>query len=155
MKLFNKKTCVLHFSSERDNSREISQNGQGRRLSRFRSIRKYVIIKLNKYHDTTSGNSTNVTDMVSVKLSTISGDNVRPMSCYVVNQIHASTPPVDASKYDYLRNLRFPCNVRVDFLIGQDNAGILVPLEVRHGVDNELFATRTLYGWCGNGPAMT
>ena len=46
-------------------------------------------------------------------------------------------------------------NVRVDFLIGQDNAGMLVPLEVRHGVDNELFATRTLYGWCLNGPVMT
>ena len=43
---------VLHFSSEQDNSREISENGQGRRLSRFRSIRKYVTIKLNKYHDT-------------------------------------------------------------------------------------------------------
>ena len=123
---------------------------------------KYIANKLglkrkstNFQLSTLSGNSTNVTDMVSVKLSTISGDNVRPMSCYVVNQIHASTPPVDASKYDYLRNLRFPCNVRVDFLIGQDNAGILVPLEVRHGVDNELFATRTLYGWCVNGPAMT
>ena len=93
--------------------------------------------------------------MVSVKFSTISGDNVRPISCYVVNQIPASTPPVDVSKYEYLQNLRFPCNVRVDFLIGQDNAGMLVPFEVRHGVDNELFATRTLYGWCVNGPVMT
>ena len=77
------------------------------------------------------------------------------MSCHVVNHIPASTLPVDVSKYDYLQNLRFPCNVRVDFLIGQDNAGMLVPLEVRHGVDNELFATRTLYGWCLNGPVMT
>ena len=101
------------------------------------------------------GNSANVTDMVSVKLSTISGDNVRSLSCHVVNHIPASTTPVDVSKYDYLQNLRFSCNVRVDFLIGQDNAGMLVPLEVRHGVDNELFATRTLYGWCLNGPAMT
>ena len=64
--------------------------------------------------------------------------------------------PIDMLKlYDYLRNLRFPCNVRVDFLIGQDNAGMLVPLEVRHGIENELFATRTLYGWCLNGPVMT
>ena len=123
---------------------------------------KYIANKLglkrkstNFQLSTLSGNSTNVTDMVSVKFSTFRGDNVRSLSCHVVNHIPASTPPVDVFKYDYLQNLRFPRNVRVDFLIGQDNAGILVPLEVRHGVDNELFATRTLYGWCLNGPVMT
>ena len=69
---------------------------------------KYIANKLglkrkstNFQLSTLSGNFTNVTDMVSVKLSTISGDNVRPMSCYVVNQIPASTPPVDVSKYDF------------------------------------------------------
>ena len=51
--------------------------------------------------------------------------------------------------------LRFSCNVRVDFLIGQDNAGLLVPFEVRHGVGNQPFAIRTLYGWCLNGPVVT
>ena len=45
--------------------------------------------------------------------------------------------------------------MRVDFLIGQDNAGLLVPFEVRHGIGNQPFATRTLYGWCLNGPVMT
>ena len=104
---------------------------------------------------TLTGSSTKVTNMVSVNLSTISGDNARPLACYVVNQITAHTPPVDISKYDYLQNLRFPCNVRVDFLIGQDNAGLLVPFEVRHGIGNQPFATRTLYGWCLNGPVMT
>ena len=104
---------------------------------------------------TLTDSSTKVTNMVSVNLSTISGDNARPLACYVVNQITAHTPPVDLSKYDYLQNLRFPCNVRVDFLIGQDNAGLLVPFEVRHGIGNQPFATRTLYGWCLNGPVMT
>ena len=104
---------------------------------------------------TLTGNSTNVTNMVSVNLSTISGDNVRSLACYIVNHIPAHTPSVDISKYDYLQNLRFPCNVRVDFLIGQDNAGLLVPFEVRHGVGNQPFATRTLYGWCLNGPVVT
>ena len=37
-------------------------------------------------------------------------------------------------------------------MLGQDNAGLFVPFEVKHGVDNEPFATRTLYGWCLNGP---
>ena len=104
---------------------------------------------------TLSGNSANVTNMVSVKFSTINGDNVRNLACYVVKHIPAYTPPIDISKYDYLQKLRFPCNVRVDFLIGQDNAGMLVPFEVRHGVGNQPFATRTLYGWCLNGPVMT
>ena len=85
---------------------------------------------------TLTGSSTKVTNMVSVNLSAISGDNAMPLACYVVNPITAHTPPVDSSRYDYLQNLRFPCNVRVDFLIGQDNAGLLVPIEVRHGIGN-------------------
>ena len=48
--------------------------------------------------------------------------------------------------------LGFPHDVQVDLLLGQDDAGLLVPFEVKHGVGNEPFATRTLYGWCLNGP---
>ena len=48
--------------------------------------------------------------------------------------------------------LGFPHDVQVDLLLGQDDAGLLVPFEVKHGVGNETFATRTLYGWCLIGP---
>ena len=63
---------------------------------------KYIANKLGLKRKSTNfqlstlcGNSANVTDMVSVKFSTISGDNVRSLSCHVMNHIPASTPPVD------------------------------------------------------------
>ena len=96
--------------------------------------------------------SKKLSKLVSVSLSSETGENSRCISCFVVNNIPAHTPPVDISKYTYLRGLEFPHDVQVDLLLGQDNAGLLVPFEVKHGVGNEPFATRTLYGWCLNGP---
>ena len=95
----------------------------------------------------------NVSKLVNVTLSTVFGKYRRDLSCYVIKNIPTYTPYIDVTKYPYLQGLTFPHNVQVDLLIGQDNAGLLVPFEVQYGVGNQPFASRTLYGWCLNGPA--
>ena len=54
-----------------------------------------------------------------------------------------------------MRGLEFSHDVQVDLLLGQDNAGLMLPFEVKRGVGNQPFATRTLYGWCLNGPVSS
>lgn len=60
----------------------------------------------------------------------------------------------DIMKWPHLRNLNFPtinCN-EVSLLIGQDNPGLLMPIEVKAGRSNEPYAVRTVLGWVKNGP---
>ena len=92
---------------------------------------------------------------MSVSLSSVGGEHSRDIACYAVNNIPASTPHIDMSQYPYLQDLTFPHDVQVDLLIGQDNAGLMVPFDVRHGHGNQPFASRTLYGWCLNGAVST
>ena len=101
---------------------------------------------------TLNNDSKSQSELVSVSLSSVVGEHPRDIACYVVEHIPAYTPYVDVSHYAYLQDFKFPCEVQVDMLIGQDNAGMMVPFEVRHGDGNQPFASRTLYGWCLNGP---
>ena len=94
----------------------------------------------------------NVSKLVNVTLSTVFGKQRRGISCYVIKNIPTYTPYIDVTKYPYLQGLTFPHSVQVYLLIGQDNAGLLVPFEVRYGVGNQPFASRTLYGWFLKGP---
>ena len=100
---------------------------------------------------TLNNDSKNLSQLVSVSLSSVGGEHSRDIACYAVNNIPASTPHIDVSQYPYLQDLVFPHDVQVHLLIGQDNAGLMVPFDVRHGHGNQPFASRTLYGWCLNG----
>ena len=104
---------------------------------------------------TLNNDSKNLSQLVSVSLSSVGGEHSRDIACYAVNNIPASTPHIDVSQYPYLQDLTFPYDVQVDLLIGQDNVGLMVPFDVRHGHGNKPFASRTLYGWCLNGAVST
>ena len=58
----------------------------------------------------------------------------------------------DISRWKYLQGLEIPDKMQVKLLIGQDNAHILRPLEIRCGRDDEPYAVRTVLGWTINGP---
>ena len=64
---------------------------------------------------------------------------------------------VDINVYPHLADLPMPRvgnDVRVDVIIGMDNAYAVMPLEVRCGSSDrrQPYATRTLFGWSLNGP---
>lgn len=61
----------------------------------------------------------------------------------------------DISIYPHLQGMSLYGDVTVDVLIGQDHASALIPLAVKKGRSDEPFATRTLLGWCLNGPMLT
>ena len=70
------------------------------------------------------------------------------------------TNSVDINVYPRLADLPMPRvgnDVRVDVLIGMDNASAVMPLEVRCGSSDrrQPYATRTLFGWSLNGPVGT
>ena len=91
---------------------------------------------------------------VNLKLSSDSGDALFMSNVFVVDSIPVETPFVDVERHPYLKNIplvRGP--VKVEVLIGQDNAEALLPLEVRKGKAGEPYATRTLFGWSLNGQA--
>ena len=60
----------------------------------------------------------------------------------------------ELTKWDHLAGVDIPDidTSEVELLIGQDNPGLLVPLEVREGREGEPFAVRTRLGWGINGP---
>ena len=60
----------------------------------------------------------------------------------------------ELSKWNHLAGVDIPDidASEVELLIGQDNPGLLVPLEVREGREGEPFAVRTRLGWGINGP---
>ena len=63
---------------------------------------------------------------------------------------------VDISVFPHLAGTvkAIPNEVKVELLIGMDNAHLLRPLEVKSGQNNEPYAVRTVLGWSLNGPVM-
>ena len=59
--------------------------------------------------------------------------------------------------YEHLRDLPMPDTTqkKVKLLIGQDNAHVLTPLEIRRGASNEPYAVKTKLGWTINGPLQS
>ena len=81
------------------------------------------------------------------------------MTALAVNSIPVrySGSVIDIDQYPYLADLDLPrlsSDVRVDILIGMDNADALMPLEVKCSdkQKRQPYATRTLFGWSLNGP---
>ena len=60
----------------------------------------------------------------------------------------------DESDYALLQGLALPTASAksVSVLIGQDNADLLMPRDVRSGKPGEPYAVKTLLGWTLNGP---
>ena len=56
-------------------------------------------------------------------------------------------------KWPHLADLKIPSaeSKKVDLLIGQDHADLLIPLEIRKGKANEPYAVRNVLGWVING----
>ena len=81
------------------------------------------------------------------------------MTALAVDSIPVRYPGsvIDVDQYPYLADLdlsRLSSDIRVDVLVGMDNADALMPLEVRCS-DKQIrqpYATRTLFGWALNGP---
>ena len=117
---------------------------------------KYV-----QYSMSTLGQSSEVkSNTVSFCLTSVQDDVkfdvVTPLA---VNSIPMRYPGsvIDIEQYPYLADLDLPrlsSDVRVDILIGMDNADALMPLEVKCSdkQKRQPYATRTLFGWSLNGP---
>ena len=62
----------------------------------------------------------------------------------------------DIQKWEHLKDLQAPNmskELKVELIIGQDNPGILQPLEIRRGDKwDDPYALRTILGWAINGP---
>ena len=97
---------------------------------------------------------------VSFCLTSVHDDvKIDVMTALVVDSIPVRYPGsvTDVDQYPYLADLdlsRHSSDVRVDVLVGMDNAAALMSLEVRCS-DKQIrqpYATRTLFGWSLNGP---
>ena len=113
--------------------------------------------------DTLNTNSQVQTLVVSLDISgTIGKAHARKSFC--IPKIHAlrEFPTLrdscatheDLKKFEHLRDIPVPCVAKegVTILIGQDAPQVLVPLEVRRGMEGEPYAVRTCLGWTVNGP---
>ncbi|XP_064647100.1 uncharacterized protein LOC135499958 [Lineus longissimus] len=60
----------------------------------------------------------------------------------------------DIEEWRHLRDLKITNSTKdnIGLLIGQDVPAALRPLEIRRGGDDEPDATRSVFGWCLNGP---
>ena len=59
----------------------------------------------------------------------------------------------DIDRWSYLQGIFVPdLDIEVGLLIGQDNAALVEPLEVRRSQDGGPYAVRTILGWTLNGP---
>ena len=63
----------------------------------------------------------------------------------------------ELNRYQHLQDLPLPDSAQngVKLLIGQDNAHVLTPLEIRRGKSNEPYAVKTKLGWTINGPLQS
>ena len=91
-----------------------------------------------------------------VNLDLISADGVNRVkltNVYVVDCIPVTAKRLSFHRYPHLSDLQLDeLPDRVDVLIGQDHADVLMPLKVRCGAEGEPFATCTILGWSVNGP---
>lgn len=62
--------------------------------------------------------------------------------------------PTDIARWRHLQDLKLIDHNEdnIGLLIGQDVPAVLRPLEIRRGGDDEPYATRSVFGWCLNGP---
>ena len=107
-----------------------------------------------------SGPEEVTTKLVSLTVSPAEGtETINLTDVLVVNDIPAMAPPrdLDLSKYPHLADLPLPGRTGclcVQLLLGMDHPELLVPLEVRAGVElkGEPYACRTKLGWALQGP---
>ena len=114
-----------------------------------------------QYNMSTLGQSSEVkSTTVSFCLTSVQDDvKFDVMTALAVNSIPVRYPGsvIDIDQYRYLADLDLPrlsSDVRVDILIGMDNADALMPLEVKCSdkQKRQPYATCTLFGWSLNGP---
>lgn len=103
----------------------------------------------------TVDNSVNMkTEVVSLNIATENGSLNMP-GTFIIDHIPSACAQVDKSAYAHLQELddlpAYQGHVKIDLLIGQDNAEALIPLEVRRGKPGDPFAVRTILGWSLNG----
>jgi len=108
---------------------------------------------------TLHGTADRHTETVDLKLSSEDGsESLLMKDVLVTEEIPVESVPPDVIRYSYLEGLSFSHSKGVDILIGQDNPRALVPLDVRKGLRDGPFATRTMFGWSLNGasnPSVT
>ena len=114
-----------------------------------------------QYNMSTLGQSSEVKSTTVYFCLTSIQDDVKfdGMTVLAVNIIPVRYPGsvIYIDQYPYLADLDLPrlsSDVRVDILIGMDNADALMPLEVKCSdkQKRQPYATRTLFGWSLNGP---
>ena len=114
-----------------------------------------------QYNMSTLGQSSEVNSTTVSFCLTYIQDDVKfdVMTALAVNSIPVRYPGsvIDIDQYPYLADLDLPrlsSDVRVDILIGMDNADALMSLEVKCSdkQKRQPYATRTLFGWSLNGP---
>ena len=105
--------------------------------------------------DTLNGTQSEDTEMVSMSVSSLDGDELQMSGVYLVDNIPVRSSKINLDKYDHLRDIPFTVldSVdHVDLLIGQDFHECLYPIEVCRGpVKSDPWAFRSLLGWCLNG----
>ena len=113
------------------------------------------------YSMSTLGHSSEVSSKtVSINVTSVdANEKLKADNVLIVGSIPVRYPTnsVDINVCPHLADLpmsRVGNDVRVDVLIGMDNAFAVMPLEVRCGSSDrrQPYATRTLFGWSLNGP---
>ena len=104
----------------------------------------------------TVDNSVSVqTEMVNLNIAAENGETLNMPGTFIIDNIPSACAQVDKSAYAHLRELddlpAYQGHVKIDLLIGQDNAEALIPLDVRKGKPGDPFAVRTVLGWTLNG----
>jgi len=85
-------------------------------------------------------------------VESIEGQSINLENVYVIESIPASRTSINVDKFSHLHDINVVSSCdRVDILVGQDNAEVLIPLDVRKGGKNEPFAVRTVLGWSLHG----
>ena len=104
---------------------------------------------------TLNGETLSSSELVTFKVSSGCDHESRVMSgVKIVDHIPVACGNLNAHDYEHLRGIDYSASVNcrsVDLLIGQDNADLLIPLEVRTGRSDEPYAVRYLFGWALNG----
>ena len=116
-----------------------------------------------QYNMSTLGQSSEVKSTTVTFCLTSVQDDVKfdVMTALAVNSIPVRYPGsvIDIDQYPYLADLDLPrhsSDVRVDILIGMNNADALMPLEVKCSDKQKRhpYATGILFGWSLNGPVV-
>ena len=108
---------------------------------------------------TLSGDVLSSSSSVSLSVSNVMGNDCVTMSgVKVVDNIPVSCGSIAVDDFPHLKGIDLSANMectRVDLLIGQDFADMLIPLESRKGRPGEPFAVRYQFGWTLNGTSTT